>query len=136
MKLGLCVSILAVVSVVTVTYASGQSKQSQQGTIVQVQKQDVADPAVRTGAAATRAPLQSHYYLYNVSVQLNCDLYVGRYETELDDLPSALSANSSVPVRIEKRLMYLDFPGNTVQMRIVRHKVSQQGTCDQTASAK
>ena len=136
MKLGLCVSILAVVSVVTVTYASGQSKQPQQGTIVQVQKQDVADPAVRTGAAATRAPLQSHYYLYNVSVQLNCDVYVGRYETELDDLPSALSANSSVPVRIEKRLMYLDFPGNTVKMRIVRHKVSQQGTCDQTASAK
>ncbi|PYT79919.1 MAG: hypothetical protein DMG41_38130 [Acidobacteria bacterium] len=136
MKLGLCVSILAVVSVVTVTYASGQSKQSQQGTIVQVQKQDVADPAVRTGAAATRAPLQSHYYLYNVSVQLNCDVYVGRYETELDDLPSALSANSSVPVRIEKRLMYLDFPGNTVKMRIVRHKVSQQGTCDQAASAK
>ena len=136
MKLGLCVSILAVVSVVTVTYASGQSKQSQQGTIVQVQKQDVADPAVRTGAAATRAPLQSHYYLYNVSVQLNCDVYVGRYETELDDLPPALSANSSVPVRIEKRLMYLDFPGNTVKMRIVRHKVSQQGTCDQTASAK
>ncbi len=136
MKLGLCVSILAVVSVVTVTYASGQSKQSQQGTIVQVQKQDVADPAVRTGAAATRAPLQSHYYLYNVSVQLNCDVYVGRYETELDDLPSALSANSSVPVRIEKRLIYLDFPGNTVKMRIVRHKVSQQGTCDQTASAK
>jgi len=136
MKLGLCVSILTVVSVVTVTYASGQSKQSQQGTIVQVQKQDVADPAVRTGAAATRAPLQSHYYLYNVSVQLNCDVYVGRYETELDDLPSALSANSSVPVRIEKRLMYLDFPGNTVKMRIVRHKVSQQGTCDQTASAK
>ncbi len=136
MKLGLCVSILAVVSVVTVTYASGQSKQSQQGTIVQVQKQDVADPAVRTGAAATRAPLQSHHYLYNVSVQLNCDVYVGRYETELDDLPSALSANSSVPVRIEKRLRYLDFPGNTVKMRIVRHKVSQQGTCDQTASAK
>src|SRR3989449_1879691 len=136
MKIRLCVSILAIVSAVTVTYAVGQSKQSQQGTIVQVQKQDVADPAVRTGAAATRAPLQSHYYLYNVSVQLNCDVYVGRYETELDDLPSALSANSSVPVRIEKRLIYLDFPGNTVKMRIVRHKVSQQGTCDQTASAK
>ena len=136
MKISLCVSILAFVSAVMIPFASGQSKQSQQGTIVQVQKQDVADPAVRTGAAATRAPLQSHYYLYNVSVQLNCDVYVGRYETELDDLPSALSANSSVPVRIEKRLMYLDFPGNTVKMRIVRHKISQQGTCDQTASAK
>ena len=136
MKLGLCVSILAVVSVVTVTYASGQSKQSQQGTIVQVQKQDVADPAVRTGAAATRAPLQSHYYLYNVSVQLNCDVYVGRYETELDDLPSALSANNSVPVRLQKNLMYLDFPGDTVKMQIVHHQVSHELACDQAASAK
>jgi hypothetical protein len=136
MKLGLCVSILAVVSVVTGTYAGGQSKQSQQGIIVHVQKQDVADPAVRTGAAATRAPLQSHYYLYDVSVQLNCDVYVGRYETELDDLPSALSANNSVPVRLQKHVMYLDFPGDSVKMQIVRHKVSQQGTCDQTASAK
>jgi len=136
MTIRLCVSILAIVSAVTVTYAVGQSKQPQQGTIVNVQKQDVATPPVRTGADADRTPLQSHYYLYNVSVRLNCNVYVGRYETELDDLPSALSANSSVPVRIEKRLMYLDFPGNTVKMRIVRHKVSQQGTCDQTASAK
>src|SRR5437870_13706248 len=117
MKVGLCVSILAVLSVVTVTYASGHSKQSQQRTNVQVQKQDVADPAVRTGAAATRAPLQPHYYLYNVSAQVNCDAYAARYEPELDDLPSALSANSSVQVRIEKRLMYLDFPGHTESMR-------------------
>jgi hypothetical protein len=136
MKLGLCVSILAVVSGVTVTYASGQSKQSQQGTIVQVQKQDVAEPAVRTGAAATRAPLQSHYTLYNVSVRLNCDVYVGRYESELDNLPSELSANNSVPVRLQKHVMYLDFPGDTVKMQIVHRKVSAEGACGQTAVAK
>jgi hypothetical protein len=135
MKLRSCVSILAVVIAVTVTYAASQSKQPQQGTIVSVEKQDVATPPVRTGADPVRTPLQSHYYLYNVSVRLNCNVYVGRYETELDDLPSALSPNNSVPVRLEKRLMYLDFPGDTVKMRIVRHKVSQQGTCDQTASA-
>ncbi len=40
MKIRLCVSILAIVSAVTVTYAVGQSKQPQQGTIVNVQKQD------------------------------------------------------------------------------------------------
>src|SRR5437660_3988216 len=135
MKLGLCVSILAIVSAVTVTYAAGQSKQSQQGTIVKVQKLDVADPAVRTGAAATRAPLQSHYYVYNVSVQLNCDLYVGRYESELDDLPSALSANNSVPVRLQKHSMYLDFTRNPLKMQIVHHKVSTEGACGQTALA-
>src|SRR6266576_5073115 len=129
MKIRLCVSILAIVSAVTVTYAVGQSKQPQQGTIVNVQKQDVATPPVRTGADADRTPLQSHYYLYNVSVRLNCDVYVGRYESELDDLPSVLSANNSVPVRLQKHMMYLDLPGDPVKMRIVHHKVSDEAAC-------
>src|SRR5438128_5561194 len=124
MKLGLCVSILAIVSAVTVTYAVGQSKQAQQGTIVNVQKQDVATPPVRTGADPVRTPVQSHYYLYDVSVRLNCELYIGRYESELDDLPSALSPNNRVPVRLKKHAMYLDFPGDTVKMQIVHHKIS------------
>jgi hypothetical protein len=136
MRTHLCVSILAIVSAVPIPYAAVQSKQPQQGTIVSVQKQDVSTPLVRTGANADRTPLQSHYYLYNVSVRLNCDVYVARYESELDDLPSALSANNSVPVRLMKHTMYLDFPGDSVKMRIVRHKVSQEAACDQTASAK
>ena len=136
MKNRLCVSILAIVSAVPIPYAVGQSKQLQPGTIVSVQKQDVSTPLVRTGANADRTPLQSHYYLYSVSVRLNCDVYVGRYESELNDLPSTLSANKSVPVRLIKHTMYLDFPGDSVKMRIVRHKVSQEAVCGQTASAK
>src|SRR5207245_614316 len=126
MKLRLCVSILAIVSTVAVTYAVAQSKQPQQGTIVNVQKQGVATPPVRPGADPDRAPLQSHYYLYNVSVQLNCDVYVGRYESELDDLSSELSANNSVQVRLLKHVMYLDFPGDTLKMQIVHHTVSHE----------
>ena len=136
MKIALCVSILAVVSAVAVPYATGQAKQSNDGTIVSVQKQDVATPPVRAGANPDHTPLQSHYYRYNVSVQLNCDVYVGRYESELDDLPSALSPNNSVPVRLEKHVMYLDFPGDPVKMQIVHHKVSADGACGQTAPAK
>ncbi len=136
MKIVLCVSILAVVSAVAVPSATGQSKQSKEGTIIDVQKQDVATPSVRAGAEAVRTPLQSHYYLYNISVQLNCDVYVGRYESELNDLPSALSPHNSVPVRLEKHVMYLDFPGDTVKMQIVRHKVSAAGACGQTAIAE
>ena len=136
MKNRLCVSILTILSSVPIPYAVGQSKQPQPGMIVNVQKQDVSTPLVRTGANADRTPLQSHYYLYNVSVRLNCDVYVGRYESELNDLPSALSANNSVPVRLMKHTMYLDFPGDSVKMRIVQHKVSQAEACDQTGSAK
>jgi len=136
MKLDLCIAILAAVSAITVPFATGQSKPSQQGTIVNVQKQDVATPPVRTGAPANRTPLQSNYYLYDVSVQVNCEVYVGRYETELDDLPSALSPNNAVPVRLQKRVMYLDFPGDAVKMRIVQHKVTREGACGQSTTAK
>ena len=136
MKNRLCVSILAIVSAAPIPYAVGQSKQPQQGTIVSVQEQDVSTPLVRTGADPARTPLQSHYYLYNVSVQLNCKVYVGRYQSELDDLPSALSPNNSVPVRLKRHVMYLDFPGDTVKMQIVHHEVSHEGACEQAALAK
>jgi hypothetical protein len=136
MKNRLCVSILAIVSAVPIPYAVGQSKQPQQATIVSVQKQNVSTPPVRTGADPDRTPLQSHYYLYNVSVRLNCEVYEVRYESELNDLPTELSANNSVPVRLMKHTMYLDFPGDSVKMRIVHHKVSQEAACAQTASAQ
>jgi hypothetical protein len=126
MKTCLRVSILPIVSAVPIPYAVGQSKQPQQGTIVNVQKQDVATPLVRTGADPVRTPLQSHYYLYNVSVRLNCDVYVGRYESDLNDLPPALSANNSVPVRLMKHTMHLDFPGDSVKMQIVHQSVRKQ----------
>jgi hypothetical protein len=136
MKSSLFVVILAVVSAVAVPSATGQSKPSQEGIIVNVNKQDVATPPPRAGADPARAPLQSHYYLYNVSVQLNCDIYVGRYESESDDLPDALSPNNHVPLRITKHVLYLDFPGDSVKMQIVRHKVSHADACGQGGLAK
>jgi hypothetical protein len=129
MKVSLLIVTLAVVSALAVPSATGQSKPSQEGIIVSVDKQDVATPPVRAGAAVGRGPLQSNHYLYNVSVQLNCDIYVGRYESELDDLPPTLSPNNHVPLRIAKHVMYLDFPGDPVKMQIIRHKVSHADAC-------
>ena len=136
MKISLLVVTLAVVSAIAVPSAICQSKSSQEGVIVNVDKEDVATPPVRADATVGRGPLQSHHYLYNVSVQLNCDIYVGRYESELDDLPPTLSPNSHVPLRITKHVMYLDFPGDLVKMQIVRHKISHEDACGQAAPAK
>jgi len=136
MKISLFVVILAVVSAVAVPSATGQSKPSQEGIIVNVNKQDVATPPVRAGANPDHSQLQSHYYRYNVSVQLNCDIYVGRYESESDDLPDTLSPNNHVPIRITKHVMFLDFPGDPVKMQIVRHKVSHADACGQGALAQ
>jgi len=127
--------ILAVV-IATVPFAAAQSKAVQQGTITKVEKQDVSSPPVRAGAEPVRTPLQSHYSVYNISVKLNCEVYVGRYESELNDLPSSLSPQSSVPVRLEKHAMYLDFPGDTVKTTIVHHEASHEGACAQSAPAK
>ena len=135
MRIGFCTIILAVVSA-TVPFATSESKGSQEGTIVSVQKHDVATPPVREGANPVRTPLQSHYFLYNISVQLNCDVYVGRYESALNDLPSALSAQARVPVRLNRNVMDLDFPGDTVATRIVHHEVSHEGACAQSAPAR
>jgi hypothetical protein len=135
MKIVLCVGILAAVSAVMVPRATAQSTQSQEGTIVSIQKRNEASPPVKAGADVDRTPLQSNYYRYKISVQLNCEVYDLRYESEFNDLPSELSANNRVPVRLKKNVMYLDFPGDTVKMRVVHHKVSETA-CQQSATAK
>jgi hypothetical protein len=134
MKIVLCIGFLAV-SAVAVPRISAQSTQSQEGTIVSVQKRNEVSPPVRAGVAVGHAPPQSEYYRYDVSVEFNCEVYSLRYESELDDLPSELSANNRVPVRLKKNVMYLDFPGDTLKMRVIHHKVS--GTaCQQSGTAK
>jgi hypothetical protein len=136
MKANLFAVVLAVLSAINIPSAVGQSKPSQEGKIVNVNKQDVASPTVRAGANPDHSPLQAHYFLYNVSVQLGCTIYIGRYESESDDLPDALSPNNNVPVRIAKHIMYLDFPGEPVQMQVVRQKVSHADQCAQTGVAE
>jgi hypothetical protein len=134
-KICFYVSILAAISAATVPCGFARSKESRKGTIVSIQKRGVARPAVRPGADPDRTPLQSHYYRYDVSVQLNCEVYVGRYESVLDDLPSALSPNNSVPIRLKKHVMYLDFSGDAVTMQILHHEVSHAGACGQASLA-
>jgi hypothetical protein len=133
-KIVLCIGILAAVSAV-VPCITAESTQSQEGTIVSVQKRNQTTTPVRAGAVVGHAPPQSEYYRYDVSVQLNCEVYNLRYESEFDDLPSELSANNRVPVRLKKNVMYLDLPGDTLKMRIVHHKVSETA-CQQSATAK
>jgi hypothetical protein len=134
-KIALCIGILAAVGAVTVPRTTAQSTQSQEGTIVSVQKRNEASPHVRAGADVDHTPVQSDYYRYDVSVELNCEVYNLRYQSEFNDLPSELSANNRVPVRLKKNVMYLDFPGDTVKMRIIHHKASETA-CQQSATTK
>jgi hypothetical protein len=67
----------------------------------------------------TDAPLQSEVYSYDIGIQLNCTLYVVRYQTGLDYLPSVFSANQTVEVSPQKNVMYVVLPdGREVRLGI------------------
>jgi hypothetical protein len=89
-----------------------------------------------SNCAPVSTPSRSNYYRYNVSVKLDCEVFVGHYVSASDNLPVALSGNNQVPVRLEKHVMYIDFPGDTVEMRIIHREASREGACRQMATAK
>ena len=59
----------------------------------------------------TDAPLQSEVYSYDIGIELNCTVYMVRYETGLDYLPSVFSPNQTVEVSLEKHVMNVNLPG-------------------------
>jgi hypothetical protein len=88
-----------------------QSKGHQQGTVLSVERREVRSPDVYYSGTGTDVPLQSVYYAYEVSVQVDCVTYHGRYETPFDYLPSAFSPGKPIQVRVAKHAMHFDVLG-------------------------
>ena len=79
----------------------------------------------------TDAPLQGDDYSYDVGIRVNCTVYVGRYESAFDYLPSSFRPNHSVEVLVQKHIFYVRVPelGREVKMGIVRHKRVKDDAC-------
>ena len=78
----------------------------------------------------TDAPLHAEDYSYDIGIRLNCNIYIGRYESATDYLPSVFSPNHSIGVRLQKHIMYVSLPESDreVKMGIVGHsRVKEQG---------
>ena len=120
----------------TTTFAMVQSTDATQGTIVNVQKSTVATPGVTGSGNPTDNPLQEQHYSYDISVKVGRGLYVGRYESELNNLSNSLAPNHVVSVRLEKGLMYLDSQGDSLATTIVNRKGDSRENSNQTASIK
>ena len=77
------------------------------------------------------APLQPEVYAYDIGVRLNCDVYVGRYESSTDYLPAVFAANHDVDVRMQKHVMYVSLPfgDRVVKMGIVGHHHLLENSC-------
>jgi len=77
------------------------------------------------------APLRAADNSYDISIRLNCDLYVGRYRSSINFVPPEVSANQPVQVLMQGHVMYVTYPNQSRQMKmgIVSHKHVTDGGC-------
>ncbi|HLW88921.1 MAG TPA: hypothetical protein VKR57_10550 [Terriglobales bacterium] len=122
MKRNLWVGIAALVFVVPSLYAS----QYVEGTVIEVQKHKVYSPEYTMGGSnPSDAPLTSRYYAYEISIRIDCQTYIGRYETPFNYLTSAFTPNRPVQVRLTKHVMYFDLPNDPDMRMGIVHRRSE-----------
>jgi hypothetical protein len=103
--------------------------QYQTATVVSVDKH--VSKSNYVGGSPSDAPLQAGGYSYDIGIRLNCNIYVGRYESATDYLPSVFSPRHAVDVRVQKHVMYVSLPESDreVKMGIVGHRRVKEENC-------
>jgi len=103
--------------------------QYQTATVVTVEKHQAESNDA--GGSPTDAPLMADDYSYDIGIRVNCNVYVGRYESPTDYLPSIFSPNHSVDVRLSKHVMYVSLPNSDreVKMGIVHQTHLKEAVC-------
>jgi hypothetical protein len=103
--------------------------QYQTATVVSVDKH--VSESNYVGGSPSDAPLQAEDYSYDIGTRLNCNIYIGRYESATDYLPSPFSPTHSVDVRLQKHIMYVNLPHSDreVKMGIVGHSRVKEQSC-------
>ena len=98
------------------------------GTVVNVEKDRIYSPDYSTaGSNPVDAPLTSRYYEYRVSIQVGCNMYVGRYESPFNALPAEFTPTEKVQFRLDRHVMHFDLENEPdLRMGIV-HRTS---ACD------
>jgi hypothetical protein len=101
----------------------------QSATVISVEKH--ASTSNYVGDNPIDAPLQADDYSYDIGIRLECNVYVGRYESATDYLPSVFAPNHAVDVRLQKHLIYVSLPfsDREVKMGIVGHRRLKEQEC-------
>jgi hypothetical protein len=118
---------------VTTVFGSANSSASKAhvpAKVLQVEKQEVRSPAYTSGEDPSDAPLRSEYYAYEVSVRVNCGIYVARYETPFDYIPSAFAPGHTVPVRVTKHILYFNLPEYQEMRMGIVHRTKQSNCAE------
>ena len=89
-------------------------------------------PSNYIGGGATDAPLQADDYSYDIGIRLDCSVYVGRYASAVDYLPSVFAPHRQVDVRLQKHILYISLPygDREVKMGIVSRRRLKEAGCN------
>lgn len=78
-----------------------------------------------TGIGAPELP---EIYNYDIAVQVSCDVYTGRYESDKEHL--SLGLDRAIEARVQKRLLYVKTDQDRViAMRLVGHRRAKGNGC-------
>jgi hypothetical protein len=89
-------------------YATASTPQYQKAVVLRV---DESTPTLPNRRRLADSPSPPTVYDFEVSLRVNCVVYVGLYQSVIDFLPSAIATDQSVDVRIEKHLMHIKVAG-------------------------
>ena len=101
----------------------------QTATVVSVEKH--LSESNYVGGSLSDAPLQARNYSYDIGIRLDCNIYVGLYQSPIHYLPSDFAPNKTVGVRLQKHVMYVSLPYSDwdVKMGIVSHRRIKNESC-------
>ena len=131
MKQSLAIAGIFLVAGTVSIHAQGRKQKNesyQPGVVVTVQKYQ---PASLYYGSPTDAPLRATEYDYDIGIRVNCNVYLGRYQSAIPYLPSSFVPNHSVEVLEHKHILYVSMPeiGRKVKMGIVGHKRIKNDGC-------
>lgn len=107
---------------------NASTRQFQKATVVRAQKSYPDRP--RYGKR-TDAPPRAAEYDYDISIRLNCSVYVARYISSFDYLPTVFAPTHSIDVSLDKHVLYVVIPGTgEVKMGIVQRNSEPGDPCN------
>jgi hypothetical protein len=101
----------------------------QTATIVSVDKH--VSQSNYAGGSPSDAPLLVEDFSYDIGIRLNCNVYIGRYQSATDYLPSVFAPQHTVDVLLQKHFLYVSLPegDREVKMGITSHHLLKGEQC-------
>ncbi len=106
---------------------NASTRHFEEGMVIGVQKYQADRPRYDK---RTDAPSRATEYDYDISIQLNCSIYVARYQSAVDYLPRAFTPRQAIEVSVGKHRVYArDAVAGEIRMGIVRHYDAADDPC-------